>query len=410
MADTDSIGRLLLLIGLVGTAAVLSNRITAATRIPAAVLLLAAAAAGVKLVPSLRAPSTTLVHPLVTVALVFILFNGGMDIGWSRFRRAARPIVVVGVLGTVLTTGGAALLLHFAIGLGWYPALLVATAVAPTDPAVVFSVLGGRGLRGRSSIILAGESGANDPVGIALMASLLAAGGISGSAVARVGAEFVLQLSVGAVAGVLGGIALRWFVRRVRLPDSGLYPLRTLAAALAIFGLATLAHGSGFLAVLIAGVLVGEAAMPFRHEVAHFHAALAGLGEMVAFVALGLTVDVDILRRTDVWVPGLALGVALAVLIRPLLIAPLLARTGLARNEKAFVLFAGLKGAVPILLGSYLLSATVAHSARLYGIVVVVVLFSVLVQGSLVPTLARRLGLATSGDAGDAGNAGAATA
>lgn len=393
MADTDSVGRLLLLIGLVGSAAVLSNRITAATRIPAAVLLLVAAAVGGKLVPSLHAPTTSLVHPLVTVALVFILFSGGMDIGWSRFRPAALPIALVGVLGTVLTTGGAALLLRYGVGLGWYPSLLVATAVAPTDPAVVFSVLGGRGLRGRSAIILAGESGANDPVGIALMASLLTAGGLSGSAFARIGAEFALQMMVGAAVGVLGGIALRRFVERVRLPDSGLYPLRTLAAALALFGVASLAHGSGFLAVLIAGLLVGEARMPFQREVTHFHTALAGLGEIVAFVALGLTVDVDILRRADVWVPGLALAVALAVLIRPLLIAPLLARSGLARHEKAFVLFAGLKGAVPILLGSYLLTAPVPHRDRLYGIVVVVVLFSVLVQGSLVPTVARRLGL-----------------
>ena len=399
MVGDYSIGWVLLLVAAIGTAAVLSNRITAATRIPAPLPLLIAAAVAVRLIPGLHHPSAMSVHSLVTVSLVFILFNGGMDIGWSRFRQAARPIVVVGVLGTVLTTGGAALLLHYLVGLGWYPALLVAAAVAPTDPAVVFSVLGGRRISGRSATILAGESGANDPVGIALMASLLAAGGVSGGALANVLGQFLLQMTVGAAVGVLGGLALVWFTQHVRLPDQGLYPLRTLAGALGLFGIATLAHGSGFLAVFIGGILLGDARAPFKRQVKHFHDSIASLAEIVAFVVLGLTVSVDELGRSTVWQPGLLLAAALAVLIRPILVAPLLSRTGLGRNEKAFVLFAGLKGAVPILLGSYLLTAPIPQTDRLYGIVVIVVLFSVLLQGSLVPAVAGRLGLLRTDEA-----------
>jgi cell volume regulation protein A len=391
MSDSYPYAWLLLLVAAVGVAGVLANRLTQRVRIPAPALMLAAAAIAVKAIPALHAPPEQTVDRLVTVALVLILFDGGMGIGWAKFRAAARPIAVIGVAGTFLTAAGAGLFLHFLVGLDWYPALLVATAVAPTDPAVVFSVLGQREVSGRSGTILEGESGANDPVGIALMASLLSAGSLSGGAFGHVAGEFVLQMVVGAAIGVLGGKALLWFMRHVPLPGEGLYPLRTLACALALFGVATLAHGSGFLAVFTAGILIGDARAPYKREIEHFHSGLSSLGEIVAFVVLGLTVDLRDLAHPNVWVPGVVLGAVLAFVIRPALVGPLLVGAGLGRNEKLFVLFAGLKGAVPILLGSFLLAAQLADAQRLYGIVIVVVVFSVVAQGSLVPTVARLL-------------------
>lgn len=385
MHDTEHFALLLLLAAAAGLAAVLSSRVTARTRIPAPALMLVAAAILVKAVPALHAPSDQTVERLVTVALLCILFDGGLHIGWSRFRAAAVPITVVGVVGTFLTVAGAAALIHFAFGIHWYAAVLLATAVAPTDPAVVFSVLGQREVSGRSGTILEGESGANDPVGIALMASLLSAGGLSGHAFGHVGGEFAMQIVIGAAIGVAGGRALLWFIRRVPLPSEGLYPLRTFACAVALYGIAAVAHGSGFLAVFVAGILLGDERAPYKREIERFHSALASLGEIVAFVILGLTVDLNTLSRADVWVPGLTLGLALALIIRPALIGLCLTGTALKRNERAFILFAGLKGAVPILLGSALLGAHIADAERLYGIVVIVVVFSVVVQGGLVP-------------------------
>ena len=391
MADTRSFAWLVLVIAVVGLAAVLSNRLSHRTRVPTPAIVLLASAIIVKAVPDLHAPSEQTVERLVTVALLCILFDGGMHIGRARFRSAAGPITLVGVVGTFLTVAGAATFLNLAVGLDWYAAVLVATAVAPTDPAVVFSVLGQREVTGRSGTLLEGESGANDPVGIALMASILSAGSLTAAAFAHVIGEFALQMGVGAAIGLLGGRVLLWFMRRVPLPSEGLYPLRTLAGALLLFATATLAHGSGFLAVFVAAIIIGDARAPYKREIEHFHTALASLGEIVAFVVLGLTVDLNELTRLDVWLPGLLLGIMLALVIRPLLVGPCLLGSGLARNEKAFVLLAGLKGAVPILLGTLLVTAHLADAPRLYGIVVAVVAFSVIVQGSLVPTLANAL-------------------
>ena len=389
MTGAEQFALLIVLIAAVGLVAVLSNRLTNRVKVPSPALVLVGAAIAVKVIPALHGPSQQTVERVVSVALACILFDGGMNIGWARFRSAAAPIAVVGVLGTFLTVLAGALLVHFAFGLAWYVSLLLATAVAPTDPAVVFSVLGQREVSGRSGIILEGESGANDPVGIALMASLITAAGLSAGAFAHVGGEFVFQMAVGVAVGVVGGRALLWFTRRVPLPSEGLYPLRTLACVLLLFGIAILAHGSGFLAVFAAGIVLGDGRAPFKREIESFHSALASLAEIVAFVVLGLTIDLSVITQADVWIPGLILGTALALIIRPVLVGLCLIPARLKSNERNFVLFAGLKGAVPILLGSFLLAAHVPGAERLYGIVAVVVVFSVVVQGSLIPAAAR---------------------
>jgi cell volume regulation protein A len=390
MTDSYAFGGWLLSVGLIGLLAVLANRITRRVPLPASALLLAGSAVAVQLVPGLHRPAEPTVNHLVSAALVLILFDGGRQLGWPRFRRSARPIVLTGVLGTFLTTGGLLVLAHL-LGLPWYPALLIAAAIAPTDPAVVFSVLGAREPAGESGTILKGESGANDPVGIALMVSLLSAGRLSGTALGHAAGEFLLQLTVGALVGVLGGWLLLALTRRIRLPDAALYSVLTLAGSFVLFGAATLAHGSGFLAVFLAGIVLGDVDLPYRREVEHVQAAAASLGEIVAFVALGMTVNLGQLSHRNVWLPGLALAVLLTVVVRPLLVGGCLIGSRLAGNERALVLLAGLKGAVPILLGSLLLDAKLPDTERLYGIVLLVVAFSVTVQATALPGLARWL-------------------
>ena len=391
MHDVAYFAALVTVVCAVMTLAVLSNRATTRLQIPAPALFLVGAAVASDLWPELDSMTITVVQRIVTVALVLILFDGGMHIGMNRFRRQAGAILWLGVAGTLVTAAALAAVAHLLFGFGWRVSLLLGTALAPTDPAVVFSVLGRREIGGRSGILLEGESGANDPVGIALLIAIVSVGGGS-AGLAAFGSgllEFCLQLGIGTIAGLAGGVLLLGFMRHVALPSEGLYPLRTLAGAGLVFGLATVAHGSGFLAVFIAGILIGDERAPYKREIERFHSALASLAEIVAFLLLGLTVHLNTLTNENgLWI-GLALAALLALVIRPVLVGLVLIPVRLRRRERVFVLWAGLKGAVPVLLGTYILTAGVPQSALVYDIVFVVVAFSVIVQGGLVPTVAR---------------------
>lgn len=399
MKDAYQFGALIGAVAFVFSIAVLGTRIGSRLRVPAPALFLIAAAVASDLFPRLSGLSIDNVQRIVTVALIVILFDGGMHIGWRNARRNAGAITWIGVAGTAVTAAAVALLAHSAFGLTWMEGLLIGTALAPTDPAVVFSVLGRREIEGRAGVLLEGESGANDPVGIALMAALLAASETSGlQAVGNGLLEFVLQMAVGGIVGLVGGKALLWAARRPTLPTEGLYPLRVLAGAGLLFGVASVLHGSGFLAVFVAGIVLGDERAPYKAEIERFHTALASLGEIVAFTLLGLTISLKTLPTGQAWQIGLALGAILAFVVRPLLVGLVIAPLRLHRPERVFVLWAGLKGAVPILLATFVLQeeqrqGMPAEGTRLYDIVVVVVAFSVIVQGGLVPAVANRVGL-----------------
>jgi cell volume regulation protein A len=391
VTDIEPFGLVILVIGVVGTAAVLSNRLSERMRVPAPVFFLVCAASASDLFPNLARLSGGTVQRVVTVALAFILFDGGLHIGRRRFRSAALAIGWLGVAGTFVTAGVTATAAHFLFGIGWRLALLLGTALAPTDPAVVFSVLGRREVGGRTGVMLEGESGANDPVGIALLVALIGATGSPAAAAGHIAVTFVLQMAVGAGIGIVGGRLLLAFMRRVPLPNEGLYSLRVLAAVLAIFGLATVAHGSGFLAVFAAGILIGDERAPYKREIQRFHSSLASLAEIVAFIMLGLTVRLRELPIGNAWSIGLALGALLAFVIRPAFVGLLTLPVKLKRGERLFLLWTGLKGAVPVLLGTFIVGSHIAGAGRAYEIIFVVVAFSVAVQGGFVPTLAHRL-------------------
>jgi cell volume regulation protein A len=396
MGDVIPFAIVITVISAAGLLAVWSNRLSTRIRIPAPAIFLVVAAIVSDLVPSLQRIPVVTVQRVVTVMLIPLLFDGGMRIGWRRLRTAGGAIVWLGVAGTALTTAGITALVHFGFGLDWRPALLIGVALAPTDPAVVFSVLGRREVVGRSGTLLEGESGANDPVGISIMAALLAAGSAGAGGWSAVGigvGEFALQMVVGAAVGIAGGLLLAQVMRRLPLPSGALYPLQTLLATGVIFGTATLLHGSGFLAVFLAGILVGDRRAPYKAEIQRFHASLASLAEIVAFAVLGLTISVAALVHDGSLLAGVALGALVAVAVRPVLAGLLLLPIALSWGERLFVMWSGLKGAVPILLGTYILTAGVSDAHRLYDLVIVVVAFSVIVQGGLVPTVARWTGV-----------------
>jgi potassium/hydrogen antiporter len=389
--DVARFGGIVLLVSLAVLVALLGNRVSRFLRVPAPALFLVAAALAAQLWPQLSLLGPERSGRIVTVALAIILFEGGMNLGWNRLRVSLAPVLWIGVAGTVVTAAGLALALHLLFGLEWRSALLLGTALAPTDPAVVFSVLSGREVEGRSGTILEGESGANDPVGIALLIAVAGAtGGGSGAVLSGVG-EFAEEMAIGLAVGLAGGFALRWVSRRVPLSSAQLYPIRAVAVATAVYGVAAVAHGSGFLAVFLAGILLGDEEVPYRAEIGRFTAALASLGEMVAFAVLGLSLPLFGLARSGDLLVGLGVAALLVLVVRPVLVGVLLVPVRLRLPERVFVLWAGLKGAVPILLGLFVLGTDVPDAPRLYRIIFVVVLVSVVVQGGSVPLVTRLL-------------------
>jgi cell volume regulation protein A len=368
--------------------------VSARLRVPTAGPLLVLAALASDLSDRLAGVlSFTDVQSIATIALVVILFEGGQGIGLRRFREAAVPILVLGVLGTFGTAALLAVGAHYLLGLSWLVAWLLGAALAPTDPAVTFSVLAGREVEGRSGTILEGESGFNDPVGIALMLALVEYATHDDGSLGSIASEFVVEMGVGLAVGAGAGIALGWAVRRVPLPDHSLYPIAMLLAAGVVYGTATMLHGSGFLAVFVAGIVVGDVRFPARRAVHEFNSALSDLSELAVFVALGLTVDLAFIADEGLWWRGLVLAALLALVVRPLVVGGLLMPMRMAGGERLFVVWCGLKGAVPILLASLAVVGGTEYAAEIYGITFVVVLLSVLVQGSAVPAVASRLGI-----------------
>lgn len=394
MHEVVHFGGIVLLVSGAFAVAVLANKVSERLRIPAAGLFLLAAAIASDIWTGLAdALSIRDVERIAVVALIVILFDGGMRVGWTRFRESAVPIVSLGLIGTFATAGLMTLAARYLLDFSWETAGLLGAALAPTDPAVMFSVFGRKELAGRTGTILEGESGANDPVGIALMLAAVSLAQTDSTSVAHAIGDFFLQLGVGTAVGIAGAYVLMLVLRRIVLPNPALYPLRTLAFAGVIYGVAAVAHGSGFLAVYIAGILLGDADIPAKRAIERFHTSLASLAEIVVFVALGLTVDLTALGDNHRWLDGLVLAVVLAFVARPLAVGPLLLPARLSKDERLFVMWSGLKGAVPILLASFAVLGEVANADRIYGIVFVVVAFSVLLQGATIPHAAARLGI-----------------
>jgi cell volume regulation protein A len=393
MTEVHDFGVIVLLVAAGFLLAVFTSRFSERVSIPGPAIFLLAAAVAADVFPRLGDElGIRQVERIAVVALIVILFDGGARIGLRRFRAAAAPVLSLGVLGTFATAGVITLAAHWLLGFGWVTSGLIGAAIAPTDPAVMFSVLGRREVAGRTGTILEAESGANDPVGIALMIGMIEFATHDDATFWIVVREFSLQIAVGFVVGVVGAYGLVLLMRHVRLPSAGLYPVRTLAAAGVIYGAASVLHGSGFLAVFIAGIVAGDERTPYAQDVERFMTSLASLAEIAVFVALGLTIELTSLSART-WVDGLVLAVLLAFLARPAVVGLLLLPARLRVGERLFVMWSGLKGAVPIFLAAFAILAGVKDASRIYDIVFVVVLFSVAVQGSSIPLAARLCGV-----------------
>jgi cell volume regulation protein A len=328
-----------------------------------------------------------------TVALALILFDGGLNTPLTALRRAARPATVLATVGVAGTAG----LFAWGANLAGMPlpeALLLGAVVSSTDAAAIFSLLRGQGisLKWRVGTTLEVESGLNDPLAV-ILTTLLTRNLIAPVDLVswHVALEIVVQMVVGLGVGLAAGRGGAELLRRLRLPSGGLYPVLTLALALVSFGAATILHGSGFLAVYVAGVILGNRQLPYRTSLTRVHDAVAWLSQISMFLLLGLLVTPS--RLLPVAPLGLGLALYLVFVARPIVTALCLAAFGYTKRDVVFVGWAGLRGAVPIVLATYPVLAAAPGAERIFNLVFFIVVVSTLVQGGTIPWLTRVLGL-----------------
>jgi cell volume regulation protein A len=325
-------------------------------------------------------------------ALVVILAEGGLTTSWAHARAAAPAALVLATVGVAVSIGVVAVCVHWLLGLSWRDALLLGAILAPTDAAAVFSVLRRLPLPPKLSGTLEGESGLNDPLAV-LAVTLLSHPGTHGPSplviIGEIGWELAGGLAIGLAAGLLGML----FLRRVALPASGLYPVAVLSLIVASYGAATLARASGFLAVYVSAVALGNVRLPHGPATRGFAEGIGWLAQIGLFVMLGLLVSPA--RLPAQILPALVAGLVLVLLARPAAVLAATLPFRLPPRQQAFLSWAGLRGAVPIVLATIPLSAHVPNAARLFDLVFIVVGVFTLLQGPTLPWVSRRLDVTT---------------
>lgn len=389
------IDQIILLAAVLILVGVVSSKASARLGLPVLVLFLfVGMLAGERGIGGIAFDNPGAAHALGTLALAMILFDGGLQTPLSSIRAVWKPaslLATVGVLVTALITGVAA---AWILGLSLLEGLLIGAIVGSTDAAAVFAQLRNAGIhiRKRLKSTLEVESASNDPMAIFLTVGLLEV--LVNDVPFGLGLlmMFVQQMGVGAVIGLGVGWLAVAVINRIHLQASGMYPVLVTACGLLAFGLAANLGGSGFLAIFVAGVVVGNSRFVFQRGIFLFHDGLAWLGQITMFVVLGLLIDPKGLL--DIWLEGLLIACVLIFLARPLAVVPMMLPFGFARKEIALVSWVGLRGSVPIVLAIFPLMFGVEQAPLIFNVVFFVVLISATVQGGTLAHVARRLGLA----------------
>jgi cell volume regulation protein A len=330
---------------------------------------------------------------LGTIALVLILFDGGLNTSLSSFKRVAAPAGVLATVGVIMMAGVGAVGAHW-LGLPWPAALLVGAVVSSTDAAAVFAVLRGSGLhlKRRVGLTLEVESGANDPMAVILTLSLTSnLASPSPSLGWQMAFDVLKQIVLGVALGIAFGHGGRFLLRKLRVPTVGLYPALTLALAFLAFGVPTVVGGSGFLAVYITGMLLGSGELPYRPGLVRVHDSLAWLSQITMFLVLGLLVSPT--RLLNVAGLGLALALFLTFVARPLVVTLCLVPFRYPAREIAYIGWVGLRGAVPIILGTFPVLAGAPGAMFIFDVVFFIVVFNAFVPGATLPWVTRQMKL-----------------
>jgi cell volume regulation protein A len=334
-----------------------------------------------------------LARTLGTIALVLILFEGGLTAGWREIRPVLGTAASLATVGTVVTAVIAGFAAKLIFDLSALEGMIVGAAIAATDSAAIFAVLRRSTLKKRLARSLEGESGMNDPVALLLVIGFIEWIQEPGYGAVDMVGLLLLKLALGVAIGLTVGRLAVTMLNRVRLPTDGIYPVATIAIAGLAYGLAEVAHGSGLLATYLTALALGSGSIPARRTIVAFHEGVGWVAQIGLFILLGLLVFPSTLD--DVAIEGLALSAVLILLARPLAAFVATPFSQLNTRERAMLGWAGLRGATPIWLATFPVVAGVGTGQELFAIVFFVVVTSTLVQGASFEPLARRLGLTT---------------
>jgi potassium/hydrogen antiporter len=334
-----------------------------------------------------------LAETIGVIALALILFEGGLTAGWDDIRPVLRPALSLAIVGTLVTAAIGGVAAMVLLDLSLTEVLLLGSIIAATDGAAIFAVLRTSSLEKRLSRTLEGESGFNDPVAVLLVLGFIEWLQRPDYDVPDMLWLFARQLGIGAIVGLgIGWLAVQAF-RRARLDTPGLYPVASLAAAALAFGAAASIEGSGFLAVYLTGLALGSANIPAKQTITTFHVGLAWVAQLTMFLALGLLIfPSDVL---DVAIEGTLLALVVAFVARPIATFVATAFENFTLAERVVLGWAGLRGAVPIVLALFPVNAGITGSVDFLNEVFFAVLLSTLLQGTTFEPLAQRLGLTT---------------
>jgi cell volume regulation protein A len=388
-------GQMILIGSALLAAGLLASLVAVRVRVPSLVLFLGVGMAlGSDAVGWIDFEDYELARTIGVVALALILFEGGLTAGWPEIRPVLFPAIslaFVGTLATALISGFAAAWLF---DISTLEGLLLGAILSSTDGAAIFALLRGSTLRRRLARTLEGESGFNDPLAVLLVLGFIEWIEDPAFGVADLAADLVVELGIGLVVGLaIGWLAVQGF-QRARLATGGLYPVASLATAGLAFGVADVLHGSGFLAVYLAGLALGGASIPAKRTITSFHDGLGWVAQLAMFLTLGLLVFPS--QLDQVAVEGAVLAVIVVVLARPVAAALATVPFGFSAREQLVLGWAGLRGAVPVVLATFPVIEGVEGSQEFFNIVFFAVLLSTLLQGTTFEALAARLGVTTN--------------
>ncbi|TGB05388.1 potassium/proton antiporter [Halobacillus salinus] len=327
------------------------------------------------------------------IALIVILFEGGMQTKWRDIRPVIAPSISLATVGVILTTSIVAVAAKWILPITWLEAFLVGAIIGSTDAAAVFAALKGKNIRGKLEATLEAESGTNDPMAVFLTIMFIQLLTLDGVNLWSLVGSFFWQMGAGLVVGLAVGYIASFSLNRINLDSSGLYPLFALSFAFLAYSASSLIQASGLLAVYVAAVWVGNAELAYRYSILRFHEGFGWMAQILMFIILGLFVFPTEVFQPGVMINGLLIALVLILIARPVATFLSLAGFSYTAKEKIFLSWAGLRGAVPIVLAIFPMLAGVENSQVIFNVVFFTVLMSALVQGSSITWVAERFKL-----------------